>query len=59
MVNTVNHFLIMLSDIKGRYKRALQNALEATGDFIGNKIANTILKVYSQTEEITQRLIHK
>ena len=42
MVNVTRNFLIMLSNDP---KRAIQKIAEATGDLIGNKIANKFIKM--------------
>ena len=43
MVNIVKNVLIILNN--------LQKAAEATGDLIGNKIANKIMKVSNNSEQ--------
>ena len=44
VINTVKHFLVVLKNLQK----------DATGDFIGNKIADKIIKASSQNSENTE-----
>ena len=56
MVNTTKNFLIMLNNLQQMHLKLLQETAEATGDLIGNKIANGITKVSKNSQQNNSEL---
>ena len=56
MVNTTKNFLIMLNNLQQMHLKLLQETEEATGDLIGNKIANGITKVSKNSQQNNSEL---
>ena len=60
MVNTAKNFLIILKKsatdtLKTSSKRVIQKTVEATGDLVGNKIADKITNVSKKSKK-TQKM---
>ena len=51
MVNAARIFLIMLNNLQQMRLKLLQRTAEATGDLIGNKVADRITKVLKNSQQ--------
>ena len=51
MVNAARIFLIMLNNLQQMRLKLLQRTAEATGDLIGNKVADRITKVSKNSQQ--------
>ena len=51
MVNAARIFLIMLNNLQQMRLKLLQRTAEATGDLIGNKVADRIMKVLKNSQQ--------